>query len=85
MKFENKVYGSRKMVQRLELHKTLEKHNGCVNSLSFNETGEILISASDDRHACLWDWAHNKSLLYFDTGHVANVFQVNLRFLMFSI
>ena len=74
--FESKVYGSRRMVQRLELFKSLKKHNGCVNTLSFNDTGEILISASDDKHVSLWNWAENKNLLHFNSGHVANVFQV---------
>lgn len=75
-KFDDKVYGSRKMVQRLGLYKTLRKHTGCVNTLSFNDTGNILISGSDDRHVCLWDWARNKSVSHFHSGHTANVFQV---------
>lgn len=64
------------MVQRLELYKSLKKHSGCVNCVSFNDSGNILISTSDDRHVCLWDWSRNKSILFFDSGHVANVFQV---------
>ncbi len=74
--FASKMSGSRKMVQYLKLYKSLQKHNGCVNCVSFNDSGEILISASDDRHVCLWDWARKKNLLHFDSGHTANVFQV---------
>lgn len=67
------------MVQRLELYRSLKKHEDCVNTVSFNDTGDLLISAANDRHVCLWNWAKSKSLLYFNTGHTANVYQVNYK------
>jgi len=38
------------MIQRLRLLKKLPVHNGCVNSICWNETGEYILSGSDDQH-----------------------------------
>ncbi|OMO65741.1 hypothetical protein CCACVL1_21421 [Corchorus capsularis] len=62
-------------VLRLELDKKLEKHRGCVNTLSFNADGDILVSGSDDRQVILWDWETGHAKLSFQSGHVNNVFQ----------
>lgn len=64
------------MVERFELMYKLEKHEGCVNSLHFNSTGTRLASGSDDTCVNLWDWSTGESVLNFETGHRANVFQV---------
>lgn len=53
----------------------LEKHRGCVNTVSFNESGDILVSGSDDRKVILWDWEIGHAKLSFHSGHVHNVFQ----------
>lgn len=44
------------LVGRLELRSTLEGHTGCVNTVSFSDDGEILISGSDDKRVMLWNW-----------------------------
>lgn len=75
-RFQHRYYGSLHAVQRLELMYKLEKHRGCVNSLNFNRSGELLLSASDDKKVVLWDWAADRSILSFDSGHTSNVFQV---------
>ena len=38
------------LVQRLRLLRKLPVHNGCVNSICWNETGEYILSGSDDQH-----------------------------------
>lgn len=35
---------------------TLEGHEGCVNTISFTNDGDTLISGSDDRSIVMWDW-----------------------------
>lgn len=62
-------------LHRLELQHTLVAHAGCVNTVAFNDTGDILLSGSDDRTVILWDWRHRRRLLCFETGHTSNVFQ----------
>ncbi|KAG8589038.1 hypothetical protein GDO81_006222 [Engystomops pustulosus] len=40
--------GRREFIQRLKLETTLNVHDGCVNTISWNNTGEYLLSGSDD-------------------------------------
>jgi WD40 repeat protein len=40
----------------MELQRTLEGHGGCVNTVSFNPAGDLLVSGSDDQSVMLWDW-----------------------------
>ncbi|CAN8327690.1 unnamed protein product [Cochlearia groenlandica] len=80
--FTNRFSGSENMVLRLEIYKKLVKHKGCVNTVSFNEQGDVLISGSDDRRVLLWDWHLGKVKLSFHSGHANNVFQA--KFMPFS-
>lgn len=63
---------------RLEIYKKLEKHRGCVNTVSFNADGNILVSGSDDKLVVLWDWETGHAKLSFQSGHVNNVFQAKI-------
>lgn len=63
------------LVLRLELYRRLEHHRGCVNTVSFNADGRILVSGSDDMRVILWDWDIGQVKLAFDSGHLQNVFQ----------
>lgn len=63
---------------RLAVYKTLEKHRGCVNTVSFNAEGDILVSGSDDRFVMLWDWESARVKLSFHSGHTNNVFQAKI-------
>ncbi|XP_010777011.1 DDB1- and CUL4-associated factor 6-like [Notothenia coriiceps] len=40
--------GRKEFVQRLKLEGTLNVHDGCVNTISWSDTGEYLLSGSDD-------------------------------------
>ena len=64
------------MVQRFDLQDKLKYHQGCVNSLHFNENGTLLASGSDDLKVVLWDWQKKKPIVNYESDHFANVFQV---------
>ncbi|XP_034242025.1 DDB1- and CUL4-associated factor 8-like isoform X2 [Thrips palmi] len=73
--FSQRCYGSLHCVKRLELMYKLDKHHGCVNAISFNQSGTRLASGSDDKKIIVWDWAIGQSLLSYSSGHTNNVFQ----------
>lgn len=60
---------------RLGIHRKLDKHRGCVNTVSFNADGDIIVSGSDDRMIILWNWDAGLVKLSFHSGHTDNVFQ----------
>ncbi|XP_029348698.1 DDB1- and CUL4-associated factor 8-like [Acyrthosiphon pisum] len=64
-----KFYQSAVAVHKLKLSKLLTNHEGYVNSLDFNKTGNIIASGSDDSNICLWDWSNDKCLLNFNSIH----------------
>ena len=53
-----------------------EEHTGCVNTLSWNESGSLLISGSDDCRVCVWDCGGGTPTLRraVKTGHRRNIF-----------
>lgn len=75
---KKRVYGCPSTVQRLVLERRLKEHNGCVNCINFSWGGKLLASGSDDLQVVLWDWTRGKAVSKFDSGHVANVFQVSI-------
>ncbi|XP_068641447.1 protein ALTERED SEED GERMINATION 2-like isoform X2 [Aristolochia californica] len=49
-------------------------HQGCVNAITWNSKGSLLVSGSDDTRVNLWSYT-SKSLLHsIDSGHTANIF-----------
>ncbi|XP_010431782.1 PREDICTED: DDB1- and CUL4-associated factor 8-like [Camelina sativa] len=80
--FSNRFSASEDLLRRLGLDKKLVKHKGCVNTVSFNADGDILLSGSDDKQVILWDWQTPTVKLSFDSGHFNNVFQA--QFMPFS-
>jgi len=71
-----KFYQSLVSVQKLKLSKQLKGHDGCVNSLDFNRSGDMIVSGSDDVKICLWDWSKGKSILVYISPHTRNIYQV---------
>ncbi|XP_076908783.1 uncharacterized protein LOC143565804 [Bidens hawaiensis] len=65
-------------VMKLDLARKLRKQIGCVNSVSYNALGDILVSGSDDRKVILWDWESGSVKLSFDSGHKKNILQANI-------
>lgn len=74
--FTHHYYDSLHVPKRLELMYKMQFHRGCVNALSFNSSGSRLASGSDDFKIAVWDWAREKPLVTFYSGHRNNVFQV---------
>ena len=74
--FSRQTSGSCGLVKRLSLHNKLEHHEGCVNTLHFNMSGDLLASGSDDLDIVIWDWAKGKKKIAYESGHTSNVFQV---------
>ncbi|XP_069698085.1 DDB1- and CUL4-associated factor 6-like [Periplaneta americana] len=66
--------GSLDLIQRLCLLKKLPVHNGCVNSICWNETGEYILSGSDDQHLVVTHGYNFKVLTNYKTSHRANIF-----------
>ncbi|GJQ14150.1 hypothetical protein GpartN1_g5941.t1 [Galdieria partita] len=65
--------------QKLENVASLDGHRGCVNRLSFNEEGSLLLSGSDDCRLLVWDVAEKTLRHQIETGHDRNIF--GLRFI----
>ncbi|KAK6916767.1 WD40 repeat [Dillenia turbinata] len=76
--FARRLAASEDLVLRLCLHRKLERHKGCVNTVSFSADGETLVTGSDDRRVILWDWETGNVKLSFHSGHNNNVFQAKI-------
>lgn len=76
--FAHKIGGCQDLVQRLALHANLHGHTGCVNTVHFNPSGDLLLSGSDDRRIIFWDWAAKKEKIRYYSGHESNVFQAKV-------
>ncbi|KAL8516111.1 hypothetical protein ACS0TY_014694 [Phlomoides rotata] len=73
--FSHRVSASQALIEHIDLYGKLNGHQGCVNTVAFNSTGELLVSGSDDKQIKLWDWAARKLKLSYPSGHLDNVFQ----------
>ena len=62
------------MTQRLKLDKELNVHKGCVNSVCWNETGDKILSASDDQKIVLTSPFSSKVYFKYTTVHRSNIF-----------
>lgn len=80
-KLYNAAKGNIDFVQRLKLHKKIEVHSGCVNTICWNETGQYLLSGSDDQHLVISEpWTGKFTSVR--SGHRANIFSA--KFLPYS-
>jgi len=73
--FIDRQRGSSELVKRFKLSHKLKGHEGCVNSLHFNQAGDKIASGSDDLNIIVWEWQKRQKLVSFNSGHKANVFQ----------
>uniref|UniRef100_A0AAQ5Y0C3 Ddb1 and cul4 associated factor 6 n=1 Tax=Amphiprion ocellaris TaxID=80972 RepID=A0AAQ5Y0C3_AMPOC len=64
----------REFVQRLKLEATLNVHDGCVNTISWNDTGEYILSGSDDTFLVITNPYNKKVKKSIRSGHRANIF-----------
>ncbi|XP_051782076.1 DDB1- and CUL4-associated factor 6 isoform X3 [Erpetoichthys calabaricus] len=66
--------GRSEFVQRLKLETTLNVHDGCVNSIWWNDTGEYILSGSDDTNLVITNPYKRKVKTTIRSGHRANIF-----------
>ncbi|KAJ6846835.1 DDB1- and CUL4-associated factor 8 [Iris pallida] len=76
--FTRGVGGSEAIVKRLDRYGKLNGHKGCVNTVHFNPTGDLLVSGSDDKEVIIWNWLAKTIKLTFSSGHVDNIFQARI-------
>ncbi|XP_008463887.2 uncharacterized protein LOC103501905 isoform X2 [Cucumis melo] len=76
--FSRRFIASETNVKQLNLEHKLNGHNGCVNAVEFNSTGDLLVSGSDDCKVILWDWAINSKRFSYPSGHLDNIFQTKI-------
>ncbi|KAG8083927.1 hypothetical protein GUJ93_ZPchr0010g7943 [Zizania palustris] len=74
-RFARRAASSEDLVMRLQIHRKLNRHIGCVNTVGFNADGDTLVSGSDDQMVMLWNWDTGAVKLQFHSGHSDNVFQ----------
>ncbi|XP_012138023.1 DDB1- and CUL4-associated factor 6 isoform X2 [Megachile rotundata] len=74
MKLYSSSKASLQMMQRMALLKRLKVHNGCVNSVCWNATGDLILSGSDDQHLVLTNAYNYEVLTDCKTSHRANIF-----------
>ncbi|KZC08979.1 DDB1- and CUL4-associated factor 6 [Dufourea novaeangliae] len=65
---------SLQMMQRMALLKSLRVHRGCVNSVCWNATGDLILSGSDDQRLVLTNPYSYEVLTTYKTCHRANIF-----------
>ncbi|KAI3883804.1 hypothetical protein MKW92_006160, partial [Papaver armeniacum] len=53
-------------------------HDGCVNTVHFNSTGDFIVSGSDDTQVIFWDWSAKSKRLAYSSGHSDNIFQARI-------
>ncbi|CAA0811953.1 Transducin/WD40 repeat-like superfamily protein [Striga hermonthica] len=76
--YSRRVSASETLIKKIDLYGKLIGHQGCVNTVEFNSTGELLVSGSDDREVMLWDWATRKLRFSYSSGHLDNIFQASI-------
>lgn len=74
----NSFYVKQTLVKRLSLYGKLHGHKGCVNTVHFNPSGDLLVTGSDDRKIIIWDWATKTKKFAYPSGHLENVFQARI-------
>ncbi|KAJ3662359.1 hypothetical protein Zmor_006713 [Zophobas morio] len=73
-KISNNAKDDGDLIQRLGLLKKLEIHQGCVNTICWNSTGEYILSGSDDQHLIITNGHTYKVESNYCTSHHANIF-----------
>ncbi|KAF9904068.1 DDB1- and CUL4-associated factor 6 [Linnemannia zychae] len=72
---KNHILASVSFVKMLEKHTVLKGHRGCVNTIAWDETGEFLVSGSDDRRLNIYRPLAARPLVHsIPSGHTQNIF-----------
>ncbi|EEA21307.1 hypothetical protein TMatcc_009290 [Talaromyces marneffei ATCC 18224] len=76
------LYGASEWIDELDIVNELGGHTGCVNALSWSNSGRLLASGSDDTYLNIYSYHPDSSTSPFalttsiNTGHTANIFSV---------
>ncbi|XP_021100294.1 DDB1- and CUL4-associated factor 6 isoform X1 [Heterocephalus glaber] len=73
-RLRSRYLGRKEFIQRLKLEATLNVHDGCVNTICWNDTGEYILSGSDDTKLVISNPYSRKVLTTIRSGHRANIF-----------
>lgn len=76
--FSRHISASESLVKQIDLFGKLIGHEGCVNTVEFNSTGDHLVSGSDDKQIMFWEWATKTLKFSYPSGHSDNVFQARI-------
>ncbi|OWZ22910.1 hypothetical protein PHMEG_0002309 [Phytophthora megakarya] len=68
--------GHGSLVRRLQCEAVLTGHEGCVNTLQWNENGKLLASGSDDHRIIIWSYGQHQQQQVIESGHHLNIFAV---------
>ena len=66
--------GNEALLQKMSKLHSLEVHRGCVNSIWWDETGQYLLSGSDDHRLVITEPYSKKVFVDVYTSHKANIF-----------
>jgi WD40 repeat protein len=70
---KNDIYFDHSTTLRFK-KQSLLNHSGCVNTVAWNDSGELVISGSDDCHINIWQPFQKKLVADIDTRHTGNIF-----------
>ena len=82
---QKRLGSSSSFVKRFRTEHRLQGHRGCVNCINFSLEGDQLVSGSDDVKIIVWDWRKGQSVMSFQSQHVANIFQVSMKYMCIYI
>ena len=69
LQFSSEVLRHEALVGRLARQHCLDAHNGCVNTVEWNEQGNLLLSGSDDHCITLWRWPEGRPIQSQDPSY----------------
>lgn len=72
--FHRSIKSNESLVKRFGKIHTLKGHSGCVNTILFSESGDHLISGSDDKKIIIYDVNTGSLLVKYKTIHKNNIF-----------
>ncbi|XP_075586709.1 DDB1- and CUL4-associated factor 6-like isoform X2 [Dermatophagoides farinae] len=70
----NSAKNSKYLLQRFRCLHSLNAHNGCVNTISWNSNGRFILSGSDDLHLSITNAFTGEIKTKIRTGHMTNIF-----------
>eukprot|EP01135_Chromosphaera_perkinsii_P002989 Nk52_evm11s232 gene=Nk52_evmTU11s232 len=73
-KIHKTAVNSKGLVRRFALSDRLVGHTGCVNTISWNKSGSLIISGSDDLDLKIFRVSPNEVVDTYSTEHTANIF-----------